>query len=226
VGAVRKAGQLLGPVARRQGPALASGFVRQAFTRAVDGFGPLPGAAAAAEARLQRYDGDVRKAVKDVVDSHVSLAGAQGFLTNIGGLVTLPVAVPTNVSGLAMLQSHMVGGVAHLHGYDLTDPRVRNAVLACMLGTNTIATLVGSGALPSSPMAIATAPVHDPELDNRIATEVAGELLARVAGKRTIAVVGRRVPFVGGGVGLVSDGYATWQVGRYAAKELRPRPRG
>lgn len=223
MGAVKRAGRLIGPVVLRQGPAFASGFVHQAFERAIDGFGPLPGAAASADARLHRHEGNLRLAVKDVVDSHVSLAGAQGFLTNIGGLVTLPVSVPANVSGLAMLQAHMVAGIAHLHGYDVTDARVRNAVLACMLGTNTVAALVSSGALPSSPMAIATAPVHDPDLDRRIAGEVAGELLARVAGKRTVAVVGRRIPLVGGGVGLVSDGYATWMVGRYTAKELLPR---
>lgn len=223
MGAVRRAGQLLGPVVRKQAPAMASGFVQQAFDRAVDGFGPLPGAAASASQRLQRHGGDLRLAVKDVIDSHVSLAGAQGFLTNIGGLVTLPVAVPANVSGLAMLQSHMVAGIAHLHGYALTDPRVRNAVLACMLGTNTVAALVARGALPSSPMAIATAPVHDPDLERRISSEVAGELLARVAGKRTVAAVGRRIPLVGGGVGMVSDGYGTWMVGRYATRELRPR---
>ena len=41
--------------------------------------------------------------------------------------------------------------------------------------------------------------------------------------KRTLATLGRKVPVVGGGIGLVSDGLATFQVGRYAAKELRSR---
>ena len=58
---------------------------------------------------------------------------------------------------------------------------------------------------------------------DRIATEVANELLARVAGKRTVAAMGRKVPIIGGGFGAVTDGYATYQVGRYAAKELRSR---
>ena len=41
-------------------------------------------------------------------------------------------------------------------------------------------------------MAIATAPTYDPTLDDRIATEVASELLARVAGKRDVAAIGPR----------------------------------
>ena len=52
---------------------------------------------------------------------------------------------------------------------------------------------------------------------------MAAELLERVAGKRTMAVVGRKVPVLGGGIGLVSDGLATFRVGRFAAKELKAR---
>jgi hypothetical protein len=219
----RYAAKLVGPVARQQAPALASNFVRQAFERAVDGLGPLKGAAAAADAKLERHHGDPARAIGDVVDSHVSLAGAQGFLTNIGGLVTMTVAIPANVSGLAILQAHMVGGIAHLRGYDLADPRVRNAVLACMLGADSVTALIKARKLPSSPMAIATAPAYDSVLDQRIASQVAAELLERVAGKRTMAVIGRKVPVLGGGIGLVSDGLATFHVGRYAAKELKPR---
>jgi hypothetical protein len=223
VGAARFAAKVIGPVARLQAPVLASNFVRQAFERAVDGCGPLKGAAEAADAKLERHGGDRAKAIGDVVDGHVTLAGAQGFLTNIGGLVTMTVAIPANVSGLALLQAHMVGGIAHLRGYDLSDPRVRNAVLACMLGGDSVTALIETKKLPSSPMAIATAPAYDPELDQRIASHVAAELLERVAGKRTIAALGRKVPVFGGGIGLVSDGYATFQVGRYAAKELKSR---
>jgi hypothetical protein len=230
LGAVRLAARLAAPVARHQGPALASGFVRQAFDRAVDGLGPLQGAAQAAEARLDRHHGDPAKAVRDIVDAHVRLAGAQGFLTNLGGLLAMTVTVPANVAGLALVQAHMVGGIAHLRGYDLEDPRVRNAVLACMMGGDKVGELVEAKKLPTTPMAIATAPAHDPQLDNRIAAEVASELLARIAGKRTVAAVGRRLPVVGGGFGMVTDGYSTYQVGRYAARELKSRnpraPRG
>ncbi len=225
MGAGRFAARLVGPIARSQGPAIAGGFVRQAFDRSVDGIGPMRGAAEAADARLERHDGDLAKAIEEIVDSHVMLAGAQGFVTNLGGLVAMAFTVPANVSGLALLQAHMVGGIAHLRGYDLADPRVRNAVLACMLGGDSVGVLVRAQRLPSSPMAIATAPAYDAALDQKIAGEVATELLARAAGKRTIASLGRRIPIVGGGIGLVTDGYATFQVGEYASAELRSRRR-
>jgi EcsC family protein len=220
------AGRLLGRSAVKRVPGFAAGFVRQAFERAVDGIGPLPGAAQAADARLADNDGDVEKAIGKLIDVHVRLAGAQGFVTNLGGLVTMTLTIPASISGLALLQCHLVAGIAHLRGYPLDDPRVRNAVLACILGEDAVTSLVKQHRLPGPPMVIATAPQHDPELDSRIATEVATELITQVAGKRTMAVVGRRVPVVGGGVGAVTDGFATYRVGRYAAKELRQRQRG
>ena len=77
--------------------------------------------------------------------------------------------------------------------------------------------------LPAPPMALATAPVNDPELDRILSAEVASELITKVAGKRIAVTVGRRVPIVGGVVGLGADAYATWRIGRYADKELLPR---
>jgi hypothetical protein len=72
-------------------------------------------------------------------------------------------------------------------------------------------------------MAIATAPAHDPHLDLVMAAEVTSELLTKVAGKRMATTVARRVPVVGGVVGASADAFVTWQVGRYADRELRPR---
>ena len=79
--------------------------------------------------------------------------------------------------------------------------------------------------LPAPPMALATAPTHDIELDKVIGTAVAATLIARVAGKQVVTTVGRRVPLLGGVVGAGADGYATWRVGRYADRELLRRPR-
>ncbi len=214
----------LAPRALAATPALTSAFVREALTRAIEGVGPLPAAARAAEASL-RHHRDVEHAIDDVVEAHVRYAGAQGFVTNIGGLVTAAVAVPANLTGLALVQCRMIAGIAHLRGYELDDPRVRNAVLASLLGRDGVDRLVRRQRLPAPPMALATAPVHDPDADRLIAAEVAADLVAQVAGKRLAVTVGRRVPVLGGVVGLSADAYATWRLGRYAGEELLPRAR-
>jgi hypothetical protein len=206
-------------------PGLTTSFVREALHRAIVGVGPLPPASAAAGAQLKEQKGDVDRAIHEVIENHVRYAAAQGFLTNLGGVVTMAITIPTNVTGLAVIQCRMIAGIAHLRGYDLDDPRVRNAILTTMLGDDVVNALVRKRKLPAPPMALATAPIHDPDLDKVISAEVAAELVTKVAGKRLATTVGRRIPIAGGFIGLGADAYATWRVGRYADRELLPRPR-
>lgn len=214
------------PLGKKVAPALTSGYVREILERAIDGTGPIRGAATAADARLVESKGDVEDAIGAVISQHVRYAGMQGFATNVGGGITLAVAIPANVTGLALLQCHLVAAIAHLRGYDLDDPRVRNAILACLLGEDGVDELVKKSKLPSGPMAIATSPVHDPELDATIGKIVTTELLAKVTGRRAALVVGRRIPLLGGGVGAATDAYSTHQIGTYAAAQLKDRRRG
>jgi uncharacterized protein (DUF697 family) len=216
-------GKQVAPRLGRLAPDLTRNFVHEALRRAIDGVGPLPPAAQAADKQLAEQHGEVDKAIHEVIENHVRFAGGQGFATNLGGLVTAAVTIPANITGLALVQCRMVAAIAHLRGYDLSDQRVRNAVLACILGEQQVRSLVKRKRLPSTPMGLATAPAHDPDLDKTIAAEVASVLLTKVAGKRLATTVGRRVPVVGGLVGASADGFATWQIGRYADRELLPR---
>jgi uncharacterized protein (DUF697 family) len=215
----------LAPRVTRLAPEMSSTFVHNALRRAIEGAGPLPAAAQAADKQLAEQGGDRERAVHELIENHVRLAGAQGFATNIGGLVTAAVTIPANIAGIALIQCRLVAGIAHLHGYDLTDQRVRNAVLTCLLGEDAVKSMVRKKQLPSTPMGIATAPTHDPDLDRIVANEVTSELLTKVAGKRIATTVGRRVPVVGGLVGAGTDAYSTWQIGRYADREMLPRTR-
>ena len=211
------------PEAHRVAPGLNSGFIHRTLHLAIAGVGPLPGAAAAAHKHLVEEKGEVEHALKAIVQNHTRMAAAQGFVTNLGGIATAAAGIPVNIAGLAVLQFRMGAGVAHLRGYDLDDQRVRNAVLLCTLGEETVRGLVEAGTIPGTPMLIATAPTHDPALDAVVAGEVTSALVGRVLGKRAAGTVVRRVPLAGGVWSGSADAYATWQVGRYAGRELRPR---
>lgn len=216
-------GKLAATAAAKLAPQVASGYVRTVLDQAIDGVGPLRSAAASADTKLVDHNGDVELAVRGLIRLHAGLAGVQGFVTNLGGFAAMAVAIPANVVGVTLVQCHLVAGIAHLRGYDLEDPRVRNAILACMLGEDSVRDLLKHKRLPSSPMALATSPVHDPVLDETLSREVTTELVARTAGRRAVTLIGRRVPLLGGAVGGSSDAYATWQIGSYAADELKER---
>ncbi len=213
----------LGPMATKMAPQAAGGILRRVLEIAIDGIGKVPSAKSVAAKQMDRHGGSVDAAIESIIDIHVRLGSAQGFVTNLGGVAALAMAVPANLTGTAVIQVRMIAAIAHLRGYDLNDSRVRTALIMCLLGGEQIAKQIASGKLPTSPMAVATAPIFDPDLDRRVAEEVVADLLNRVGGKNLALVVTKRVPLIGGGIGAVMDGIATRQIGKYAKSELIQR---
>ena len=210
----------IGPVVN---PQIAGGALRWVLEVAIDGRGRLPSAKATAARQLQRHGGAIDPALDSIVEFHTRLASAQGFVTNLGGLAVVPVSLPANLAGVAIVQIRMVAAIAHLRGYDLNDNRVRTALIMCLLGGEVVAKHIAQGQLPTSPMAVATAPVFDPDLDQRVSETVLADLAGRIGGKNLALAVTKRVPLVGGGIGAVMDGIATHQIGKYAKGELITR---
>ncbi|WP_027587020.1 EcsC family protein [Acidipropionibacterium thoenii] len=207
-------------------PLVAVSLLRSVLSFAIDGAPNLPGARHAASKTLNRKGGDVDSSITYLVGEHVALAGAQGFVSNVGGLMTAVVGIPANISGVAIVQARMVASIAHLRGYDLDDQRVRSAVMTCLLARSEVDQLVSKGDLPSSPMGIATAPVSDPDLEKTVATRILQVLIGQAAGKQVPQFIGRRIPVIGGGIAATADGVTTWNVARYAKTQFpsrRPR---
>jgi uncharacterized protein (DUF697 family) len=203
----------------QRAPEFAGGVLRTILEFAIEGNGTVPGAkSAAAKALTSR--GEHEAAVDWLLRQHVALAGAQGLLTNIGGLVTLPVALPANLAGLAVVQMRMIAAIAHLRGYDVDDRRMRVALTLLMLGEEEVRRQIVSGRLPTSPMVIATAPVFDPVLEASVSERVFGDLGAKMAGKHVVVLVAKRIPLIGGGIGAATDSYLTYALGHYAKREF------
>jgi hypothetical protein len=189
---------------------------------AIDGTGPLPGAKQTAARPLERHH-DVALAVASIQRLHLGMAAAQGVVTNIGGLVSAIIGTPINVTGLVVVQIRMVAAIAHLHGYDIDDPRVRTALVMCLLGEKEVARQISAGKLPTTPLAVATSPVRDPGLHAQVTERVLGQVLTGAAGKSLLVAIGRKAPVIGGGVGGMADWYDTRLVARCVRAHLVTR---
>ena len=199
--------------------------LRQLVDMGIDGMSVLPGSRSTAGHALEKH-GDVEAAIDAVVSSHLTWAGTQGFLTNIGGFVTMLVGAPTGFAGAAVLHARMVGGVAHLRGYDIDEPRVRHAVMTTLLGQRIVDELVAKGQLPGAPLVLATAPGLDDTLGQQIADRVMTAMLTASGGKAALGLVARRIPLIGAGIGAVTDTWNTMAIARYAREQFvsrRPR---
>jgi uncharacterized protein (DUF697 family) len=204
----------------KMAPMITDSRLRKLMDVAIHGAGKFPGAMTAAGNYLKNADGDVELAVERVIRQHTLMAGAQGFLTNLGGVATMAASMPANIAGLAIVQARMAAAVAHLRGYNLYDQRVRSAVLASLLGESTVKNSVANGSLPSTPSGIATAPMSDIKLESSTVTQVVSSLLSQRVGKQAVSSVTKKIPVIGGGVGAATDGYSTAAIGRYVKDQF------
>jgi hypothetical protein len=210
-------GAISGQVAKRVAPTAGGGMVRSILERSIDGAGPVPGAAKSGEAALRKAGGNVDEAIDALIAQHVRMSGAQGFLTNVGGVLTMAATIPLNIAALVLLQCHLAASILHVRGYDLSRPSVRDAVLVCLLESDARKALSKSQGLTISPAALATADPR-PETQDAIAQAVTTQLWALTGGKQIAKFVARRIPVLGGAIGGAGDAWSTRGIGREASK--------
>lgn len=209
-------------------PREASGLERtatQLVTRLVDagidGIGPLDPAAAVATKALAERGGDVEAAIDDVVALHTKLAAAGGFVTGLGGFITLPVALPANVAGFYGIATRMVAATAHLRGYDLGREEVRTAVLLVLVGADADSILTKAGMSPMGRVAgLALKRMPAPAL--MVLNKGIGFRLLSQIGKKGLGRLGRGVPLAGGVIGAGLDWWLVRKVAGAARKEFVP----
>ncbi|MGI5132965.1 hypothetical protein ACQEVB_39625 [Pseudonocardia sp. CA-107938] len=107
----------------------------QIVRAAIRGAGPMKGAVEVTEEHLAQYADDREEAVQRLIAPHVRMAAGSGFLTGLGGVVTLPVTIPAALAGLYVFGARTSAGIAHLRGYDVESEDVRSAVLISLLGS-------------------------------------------------------------------------------------------
>ena len=111
----------------------------------LEGRGPLRSARAEAEDALRSTEGDVEKAIGRLAREATMKGGVGGFVTGIGGFVTMPVALPVNVAEFYVQATRMVGAIAVVRGYDVQQPEIRAAVLLTLVGSRADQVLAKAG---------------------------------------------------------------------------------
>ena len=225
-GAANKLGSRVGEWATRgAGSALTAGFLQLfdwVYGRALDGLPGLDGAEELAAKYMARHP-TCEAAIKALILSQTGLAGGAGFLTGIGGFVSLPVAIPANLASALYIQVRMIAAIAHLRGHDIRTPEVRGLVLACLTGSKAADTLKNASTRVGVRMTRDVAAWMSPALFKK-AERVAGVSVPAVTGAGNVAKVGKLVPVVGGVVAGGVDAALTQLVGRAADRVFRARP--
>ncbi|TWE13270.1 EcsC family protein [Rudaeicoccus suwonensis] len=216
----RKSGKQT-PVALDQGPMASSALAlsRRVLAIGIDGAAGFDSAQQVADAALRDHRHPDR-AVQGIVSQHRKLAAKAGFVTGLGGFVTMVVAMPTNILGFYILTTRMVAAIAMVRGYDVRDERVRTAILLTLVGTDADDLLKRAGVVSSGRLAgLATRQLPAPAL--MVVNKAVGFRLVSQLGDKVFTKLGKGIPFAGGVLGAGLD---VLLLNRIAASALHEFP--
>jgi hypothetical protein len=187
----------------------------------LDGKGPVRSARRSAE-DARHATATVEGAIAKVARSHVAKGGIGGFLTGIGGFVTMPVALPLNVAEFYIGATRMVGAIATLRGYDVDRPQVRTAVLLTLVGSHADEVLAKAGMTTGGGRIATLATRRLPPAGLLMVNKAIGFRLLRGVGEKAFARLGRGVPLVGGVVGGGIDVWMMKKIADHAMQQFPP----
>ena len=130
------------------------------YDRAIYGGPGLDSASEVAETYLRRK-GSLDARVDALIRWQNSRAATSGFLTGLGGILTMPVTLPINITSVLYVQIRMIAAIAIMGGLDVRNDQVKSLVYVCLCGSGAkdIARTVGlqvgrrlaMGAVPLQP---------------------------------------------------------------------------
>lgn len=184
------------------------------YDKAVNG---LPGMETAEElaASYMKPEGILLDQAATLVNWQISKAATSGFLSGLGGLITLPVAVPANIASVLYVQIRMIAAIASMGGYDIRSDQVRTLVYMCLCGSaitdilKDIGIQVGTKLTKSAINKISSVTITK-------INQTVGFRLVTKFGQTGAINLGKAVPFLGGVIGGTVDAVATRTIGKVA----------
>ena len=79
---------------------------------------------------------NVDEAAKSFMKYQIAKCTTSGFVTSLGGFITLPIAIPANISSVIYVQMRMIACLAYMGGYDISSDQVQTLVYACLAGVS------------------------------------------------------------------------------------------
>ncbi|MGM0878594.1 MAG: EcsC family protein [Bacillota bacterium] len=188
------------------------------YDKALNGLPFTPTAYELAEDYLTKHK-DVDKAINSLIKWQISKAASTGFVTGLGGAITLPVAIPVNLASVYYVQIRMVAAIAHMRGYDLKSDQVKTLVYLALVGQGANEILKEFGIELGKKFAISAIKKIPGEVIKKINQKVCFRLVTKF-GEKGMINLGKLLPVVGGVIGGTFDGLSTNTVGSVAKSKL------
>lgn len=197
-------------------------LIEDVLSLGIKGMGPFESASEVAGKALEDANGNVDQAISKVITSHTAIGAAGGFVTGVGGFVTMPIALPLNVFEFFTLATRMTAAVAHLRGYDPGLPEMRSAILLTLVGSEVDEVLARTGVSSPGGRATMVAMRRLPKSAVMVVNKAIGFRLLRTISGMALGRLGRALPFIGGGIGAAFDAVMMKRIADQAMFEFPP----
>ena len=184
------------------------------YEKAVQGVAGLDSAYYLAEDYMKGND-SLYDQVNSLIRWQNTKAGTSGFLTGLGGIITLPIAIPANVASVMYVQIRMIAAIAHMGGHNLNDDRVKSLVFVCLTGNAAKDILKDVGIVVGKKLAENAIKNISGKTITAINQKVGFRLLTKF-GEKGVVNLGKTIPLLGGIVGATFDSVSTNTVGNIA----------
>lgn len=167
-----------------------------------------------ADEYLTKYS-SAEDAIDNFVKWQVRKCTTSGFVTSLGGILTLPVAVPANLTTVWYIQLRMIATIAIISGFNPSDDEVQTLAYLCLTGASLAKVCKEAGIKVGQKFtveAIKKIPVEIIYKINRLAMQ----RLVTKFGTTGVINLGKMVPLVGGVIGGSFDFVGTKTVAHKA----------
>lgn len=185
-----------------------------AYEKAINGVAGLDSAEEMANEYL-KANGSLEEKINSLIRWQNTKAGTSGFVTGLGGIITMPVTIPANIASVMYVQIRMIAAIAKMCGQDLHSDRVKTLVYACLAGDAAKDILKDVGIVVGTKVATNAIKNISGKTITAINQKVGFRLLTKFGEKGVVNLV-KIVPFVGGVVGGTVDAIATNLIGNVA----------
>ena len=186
------------------------------YEKAIQGLPGMESAEELAKRYLEKYD-TVDESIDTFTNWQCAKCATSGFITGLGGLLTLPVAIPANISSVIFVQIRMIATIAKMRGYNLKDDQVKTLVFVALTGQAATDILKQAGITIGSKVGINLIKKMPMKVIYQINKKVGFRLVTKF-GQKGIINLGKLVPIVGGVIGGTVDTVGTLTVGKTAKK--------
>ena len=142
---------------------------------------------------------DVESAAKSFINYQIAKCTTSGFITGFGGFITLPVAIPANISSVLYVQMRMIACLAHMGGYDTKSDQVQTLVYACLAGISLDQVVKQVGVKVGVKFANAMVKKIPGQVLTKINQKVGFRLLTKF-GTKGVINLGKAIPVVGAAI--------------------------